>query len=74
MVCLLVGGGATWYVWHSALTEGVYGIKMAVIGAMVIPLGIGFLIHGERLPRFRVTPLMRVYGILGAIAAAIFIC
>lgn len=71
VLLLVLGGGLTWWVWHTALTHGAYSVKLAVVGPMVLPLGVGFLIHGQRLPRVGVTPLMRVYGILGAIAAVL---
>ena len=71
VVCLAVGGGLTWWVWQSALTYGVYDIELAAIGAMVIPVGIGYLIHGERLPRRGITRLTRIYLILGALAAVL---
>jgi hypothetical protein len=68
---VVLGGGATWYVWHIALTDGVYDREFAMIAPVLLVFGLGLLIHGERLGRHGITPLMRMYGILAGLAAVL---
>ena len=68
-----IGGGLTWWSWSSALGEGHYSLKAAIIGPTVLVLGVGLLIHGRGIPTAGATMLTRVYGFAGSTAAIVFL-
>ena len=71
VLLILLGGGATWYAWHIALTDGVRDLEFATLGPPFLVFGLCLLIHGESLPRHGITPLLRTYGILAGLTAVL---
>jgi hypothetical protein len=68
VLCLLAGTGLTVWAWRSALTDGSYALKAAMVGPTILVLGIGFLVHGEGIPTSGITRLSRIYGVAGGLA------
>ncbi len=70
-LALLAGGGLVVWSWRSALGDGHYGFKTALLGPTILVLGIGLLIHGEGIPTSGATRLTRIYGVAGGLAAIV---
>lgn len=68
-LALLAGGGLVVWSWRSALGDGQYGFKTALLGPTLLVLGIGLLIHGDGIPTSGATRLTRLYGVTGGLAA-----
>jgi len=71
LLCLTGGGALTWWTWHSALGDGHYSMKAAILGPTVLVMGLGMLIHGRGIPTSGVTMLSRLYGFAGGAAAIV---
>jgi len=56
--CLTAGAALTWWTWHSAMNEGHYSMKVAILGPTVLVLGLGLLGYFARPPRHRWTDLL----------------
>jgi len=69
--CFAGGAALTWWSWHSALGEGHYSMKVAILGPTVLVLGLGLLIHGRGIPTSGATRLTRIYGFAGGVAAIV---
>jgi hypothetical protein len=68
LLVLLGGIAVTGLIRHWAADEGRYDMKAAVVGPLMIVLGIGFLVHGAEIPLDGIRPLTRIYGIAGSLA------
>lgn len=71
VLCVVVGTVLTIWAWRSALGDGQYGFKAAIIGPTVLVLGVGLLIHGKGIPTSGATRLTRIYGVAGGVATII---
>ena len=67
-LCLVAGAALSVWTWRSALTDGQYSLKAAMIGPTVLVLGVGLLIHGKGIPTSGATRLTRIYGVAGGLA------
>ena len=68
VLCVAIGAALTWWSWSSALGDGQYSLKAAMVGPTILTLGVGLLIHGRGIPTAGATMLTRAYGLAGGIA------
>jgi hypothetical protein len=71
VLCVVGGGTLTVLAWRSALGDGQYGLKAAIIGPTLLVLGVGMLIHGKGIPTSGATRLTRIYGVVGGVATIV---
>lgn len=71
---LIVGGivliGLTW---HWATGDQRYAVKAALIGPVVLALGIGLMVHGAEIPLDGIRPLTRIYGVVGSLGGILYL-
>jgi hypothetical protein len=73
-VLVLLGGIAvTGLTWRWASQDGHYDVKAAVIGPVMVVLGIGFLVHGAEIPLDGIRRLTRIYGVFGSLAGIFYL-
>jgi hypothetical protein len=68
VLCAVIGTVLTIWAWRSALGDGQYDLKAAIVGPTVLALGVGLLIHGKGIPTSGATRLTRIYGVAGGLA------
>lgn len=68
LLVLLGGIAVTGLTWRWAAGNGHYDVKAAVVGPLMLALGIGFLVHGAAIPLDGIRPLTRLYGVVGSLA------
>ena len=71
VLCTVVGAGLTWWAWSSALGDGHYSLKAALVGPTLFVLGVGLLIHGRGIPTAGASVLTRLYGSAGGVATIV---
>jgi hypothetical protein len=70
---LLAGLVLMWLAWRWRAGGGLAVVQAAVAGPLSTALGLGVLIHGERIPRYGRSRLTRAYGIAGGLAGAAYL-
>jgi HAMP domain-containing protein len=70
VLLLLAGLALMWLAWRWRAGGGLAVVQAAVAGPLSVLLGLGLLIHGERMPRYGMSRLTRRYGIAGGLAGA----
>jgi hypothetical protein len=73
LLVLLGGIAVTALTWRWASQDGHYDVKAAVIGPLMLVLGIGFLVHGAEIPLDGIRPLTRIYGVAGSLAGIFYL-
>jgi hypothetical protein len=68
---LVVSASLVAYVWHSALTRGRYSMMAAIMGPMTLVIALAAIVHGDALSLARVTPRLRIYGIVGSLCSTL---
>ena len=68
LLVLLGGIAVTVLTWRWSFEDGRYDVKAAVIGPLMVILGVGFLVHGAEIPLDGIRPLTRAYGVVGSLA------
>jgi hypothetical protein len=70
---LLVGLVLMALAWLWRAGGGLAVVQAAVAGPLSAALGLGVLIHGERIPRYGMSWLTRAYGLAGGLAGAAYL-
>jgi hypothetical protein len=62
-----------WIAWSGRTTGGLVPIYAAAVGPLSLVLGAGVVGHPDRMPRYGMNRLVRVYGVLGGLAGAAYL-
>jgi hypothetical protein len=72
-VLLAAGILLVWLAWRWHGGGGLAAVQAAVAGPLSAALGLGLLIHGERIPRYGLTRRTRAYGLIGGLAGGAYL-
>ena len=70
---LLAGAALMWIAWQGRTTGGLLMVEAAAVGPLSAALGVGVLLHGAALPRYGMSRLTRLYGLLGGLAGGAYL-
>lgn len=73
VILSIAGGLLVMLAWSWRAGGALASIQAAVVGPLSIALGLGLLVHGERIPRYGMNWLTRAYGLAGALAGGVYL-